>query len=474
MNKNTFYYLFILSVSLFLLSSCVDNDDPGSGTGTENEKTNQWIYKTMDENYLWYDEIPEKNKLNFNQDPENFFQQLLSDQDGVDKEWIGYHLYFSHIEKKQEVTKAISETEPTYGFEYIAYQVRSTDYYYARVLYVLPDSPAERAGLKRDDWIMGINGKDGNLVDYSVLDGGDAISLNLRKADYEKGGWINKGTLDLPAAEIIPNNPLFLDSVYVYGDRKIGYLVYNHFSAQAEGGNDGAYDSQMKSIFADFKAKGVNEFVLDLRFNGGGLVSSARLLSSLLAPADALGKTFCELIYNDKHKRNSKYDFDKTVSSSNLDLKRLYVLTGQTSASASEAVINCLRPYMGNENVHVIGDETLGKAVGSNPYGEKEAYDWMLHPITFRIVNSEGEADYGQKGFTPETYIYEYGSDPSFIELLPLGNTREILLSTAIQQITGVSARSPQLRKDFLSDDASLLNPVYNSSGRYKPNGLEL
>jgi len=466
MNKRPLHYILFLFIGFFALSACTNTDDSGIGTELTNQKTNQWIYKIMNENYLWYDDMPEKNNIDFNQDPGQFFSKLLSDKDGVDKHWLTSHLYFSHIDKKQTSTKSISETEPTYGFDYAVYGDENTNYYYPRVLYVLPNSPAERAGLERDDWITGINGGENNIYDYSVLDGGDGITLNLRKVDYEKGGWINKGTLALTPAEVLPNNPLFKDSVYVYGDKKIGYLVYNHFSSQAEGATDGAYDTQMTSLFSQFKSEGVNEFVLDLRFNGGGLVSSARLLSSLLAPAKDLGQTFCELIYNDKNKKNSVYSLDNTVSSSNLNLTRLYVLTGRTTASASEAVINCLRPYM---DVRVIGDETLGKAVGSNPYGEKEEYEWILHPITFSIVNKEGKADYGQVGFAPNVYIYEY--DP-IIELYPLGDTREILLSVAIEEITRKSRRS-SLRSDVLPGNM-LLKPVYISPGKNAKNGLEL
>jgi len=457
-------FLIVFAAVIGFSSCSSDNDNPGEIDLT-NKNTNEWIYKIMDENYLWYDELPAKSSLDLDQSPKTFFEGLLSDKDGRD--WQGEHLYFSYIEQKHETTKAISEVDPTYGFDFIAYGVENTNYYYARVLYVLPNSPAEEAGLRRDDWISGINGSDNNITDYNVLNGGDALTVKIRKPNYGQSGWVDKGSLTLPTARVIANNPLFKDSVYVYGDRKIGYLVYNHFSAQAEGATDGAYDNQMKTLFSKFKSEGVNEFVLDLRFNGGGLVTSARLLSSLLAPSSALGQIFCTLTYNSKKNTKSEMKFDTTVSGSNLNLNRLYVLTGQFTASASEAVINCLRPYMGENNVRIIGGETLGKAVGSNPYGENESYEWILHPITLKIVNSEGKAEYGQVGFTPDVDIYEYS--PYTRELHPLGDTKEILLSTAIGEITGDQSRS--LRSDIQTDGLRL-KPVYSSLENKKTNGL--
>lgn len=80
------------------------------------------------------------------------------------------------------------------------------------------------------------------------------------------------------------DNPLFYHNVYTRGDKKIGYLVYNHFTPGPNGYSDRTYDEEMKKIFAGFQAQGVNEFVLDLRYNGGGYENSANMLAGLLIP----------------------------------------------------------------------------------------------------------------------------------------------------------------------------------------------
>ena len=82
------------------------------------------------------------------------------------------------------------------------------------------------------------------------------------------------------------------------------------------------------------------------------------------------------------------------IQHANLDLSRIYILTSTSTASASEAVINGLIPYMGRTNIQLIGDKTIGKNVGSNTFGEKESHDYLLHPITLRIYNADHTADY--------------------------------------------------------------------------------
>ena len=140
------------------------------------------------------------------------------------------------------------------------------------------------------------------------------------------------------------DTPFLKDSVYTVGDKKVGYLVYNSFSSGPDDEST-IYDDQMKQVFAEFKAENVSEFVLDLRYNQGGLVTCAQLMTSLLAPADALGKTFCIMEHNEKQSKNDEALLLKKnaeMGNANLDLRRIYVLTGSVTASASEAVINCL------------------------------------------------------------------------------------------------------------------------------------
>lgn len=150
--------------------------------------------------------------------------------------------------------------------------------------------------------------------------------------------------------------------------------------------------------------------------------------------------------YNDKHTDDTQtlpLKNNNELSNANLNLKRIYVLVGDLTASASEAVINCLIPYMGRENITLIGQKTIGKRVGSVPYGDNEDYGWILHPITFNIFNADHNADYGN-GFNPDVDLNEM--DYQHNVLYPLGDRNELLLGAAIDLITGRTSKSPSVQ----------------------------
>lgn len=142
-----------------------------------------------------------------------------------------------------------------------------------------------------------------------------------------------------------------------------------------------------------FRTQQVNEFILDLRYNNGGLLSCAELLCTMLAPSSALGQ---ELGYLEFNNRFNPQIVPFTLNSgligngANLNLNTLYVLTSSQTASASEMVINCLAPYM---DVVIIGGTTVGKNVGSRNFSSPELMITM-NPIVCKIYNSEGKSDY--------------------------------------------------------------------------------
>lgn len=296
---------------------------------------------------------------------------------------------------------------------------------------------------------------------YMSLINGSSISLTVAKRRQDDRQMVSERTVKLPASRKVDNNPLLHHSVLTKGSKKIGYLVYNHFSSgPGDDNKDQSYDDRMRQIFAEFKSQQVNEFVLDLRYNGGGLVTCAQLITTMLAPANALGDVFCHMI--DNQKRKSTYLLDKNIikNGANLDLKRLYVLVTNSTASASEAVINCLIPYMGRENITLIGMQTEGKTVGSNTFGRDEDYDWILHPITVHIYNKDGHADYAD-GFTPDIPFNELDGMEGFVELKELGDENDPALAIALGQITGTPRSS--FHSAPATKSGSGLIPVYSS-----------
>lgn len=411
-----------------------DNDIPDNPTDKD---VNKWIERIVRDNYLWYQDMPDQGALDFSADPEKFFLSLLSKQDGKDMQ--GGHHYFSTLEKAT-TTKSINNDKDSYGFDFATSNLRNgnSTYKIAVVIYVLKNSPAEEAGLKRGDWIIGINGEEGTITDYSQLRSGGNVTLQLAKLDEQSNALVLTHKMALGASRPVEDTPFLKDSVYTYGSKRIGYLMYNHFVSGPDGFKDTAYDTHMRQLFAKFKNQGVNEFVLDLRYNGGGQTTCAQLLASLLAPQNVLGKTFCTFEYNDKHQKSnttSPFLNSSDILAGNLNLKRLFVLTGQTTASASELVINSLIPYMGTSNIRLIGKQTVGKTVGMNVYDESDTYGWILSPVSFRVYNANHEANYAN-GFIPNISIDEFQQT-----LVDLGEVTDPLLSQAITEITGQRSR---------------------------------
>lgn len=384
--KENFQIHIWLGLLLCLLGmSCSDDtpakgDDPGNGN-TELE-VNEWIESVMRSDYLWNNDIPAQNKLDFSADPQTFFRSMLSLKDGKTRN--GKHLYYySYMEKNKDYKARTSiDADDTYGMEFTLFNVvndsnQPLGYYYARILYVLPNSPASSAGLERGDWIVGVKGKNNiNSDNYGILLNGDRTQWLVKRGDTEVR------TIDIEASRAVEDNPLFYHNVYTRGDKKIGYLVYNHFTSGPNGYSDRTYDEEMKKIFAGFQAQGVNEFVLDLRYNGGGYENSANMLAGLLIPEASRKKVFA--VFSDNKGQSYSNDFcvetKGTAGYLKLNSNRIYILTSQSTASSSEVVINSLNPFM---DVTLIGELTEGKNVGMEMQ-KNDKYEWIYWPITLR------------------------------------------------------------------------------------------
>ena len=222
---NGFAVLAGLLAILLLVPSCTTEDEVPD---LSDEGTNGWIYKIMADYYLWNEDMPGKGNLNFSQSPDKFFDSLLSDQDGV-KYGDGW-LTFSRIEKKEEETKSVSESD-SYGFEFASY--KNGNLYYAWVLYVLPGSPAAEAGLERGDWIIAVGSETPNVTNLSAFYSGGETTFLLADA-VRKGNEVTfykRKTISVAASRAVEDTPFLKDSVYTVGGKKVGYLVYNSFSS---------------------------------------------------------------------------------------------------------------------------------------------------------------------------------------------------------------------------------------------------
>jgi len=265
----------------------------------------------------------------------------------------------------------------------------------------------------------------------------EAHTISLFRYNSESASYGPLPSVDLTTT-VLSEDPNFLDSIYTIGNQKIGYIVY-HFFAPGIEGQSTRYDDEMDAIFAKFKAEGINHLILDFRYNGGGSQSSAVNLASLIAPGvtsiDILSKnkfntflTGFEPFKDVQIKFKSKSQNLGPILSGN----KVYVITSSRTASASELIINGLRPYM---DVFLVGGLTFGKNVGSFPIEDEEntANKYGLLPIVFKSFNKNDQSDYSN-GFQPNIQ----GNELSQPTLLPFGDTNEFLLKLTLEQITGI------------------------------------
>ena len=402
-----FFYI-ILAAALLVFSSCEkepvnsgNNQQQGQQQGQEGQQgqggqqggqeeqvnwtyyfANYFAYDLMDYYYLWKKEVKSKMTAwsrDFNVEPiakvASVKYKHATDSD-LDDRWT--QLTDDYKSFMGDVTGVTT----TYGYDFYHFEQDENKYdrALATVRYTYPGSPAAEAGLKRGDVIVKVNGLDIpiNFVGNSGYLDTDFI--------YREMVYSSSCTLELKTGEIIKmtaremvENPVILYHILENEGRKIGYLHYTSFTAESC-----AYLIEACQYFKD---EGVKELILDLRYNGGGAVVAEELFISMLAPrANVEAEDIFEKeIYNAEYSANrlkwygedanvSRFSFqhdfvfdDKdyhfNTSNANIGLEKIYAIVTEDSASASEALLCCLKPFYG-DNLVIIGKQTHGKYCG--------------------------------------------------------------------------------------------------------------
>ena len=421
-------------------------------------QTNEWIADQMRVYYYWATQIPRNQSLNFNQAPPAFFESIRNKDDR-----------FSWIDKIENLKNNLQGRGRSTGLEFNLYGVGS-DRIFGAVIYVVPGSPAEEAGLERGDLFTRVNGQIMTTSNYQeTLDPyykGEGFELSMAHLSentlYEDDETVSLGVRLLDEPSVFQRNVLSTTS-----GRKVGYLYYNRFlNSKVE---------ELFEAFNYFKTEGVEDVILDLRYNLGGGIAVSGALSALIGSSYAYDETYVEYQYNamlnqyfdqqgaDERNKSfldlftglSTYPTPNTadsiknlVQNTRLTLPRVFILATGNSASASELVINNLKPFM--EVIH-IGGTTMGKNEGSitidptdrdfNP--EAWDIDWGLQPIVLKLANKDGFGDY-HDGLEAD---YEVDDMPPFA---PLGAPEDPLVAKALSIIDpsmDVQARMQQMRR---------------------------
>ena len=448
----------ILSLSglIIFLASCFGEDRTEEYNNLIS--ADKWIDEVLEKYYLWNDSLTEVSESDYFNKADDFLAKRI-----YKKALDGKGDTFSYIEWKDTTSTRININRKSgYGFEFevMSDPLGTTTHIMARILYVMPNSPASEAGLKRGDWITSVGGYQLTVNNYTGLIDGDATSVARAKAVYNQDSirlWQPLDTVKIGSSRFVELNPFYLDSIYTVNNHKIAYMVYNEFSTGPNNQiGETEYGDRMLNIFERFKAIGTDDFILDLRYNSGGYLTCAQELASLLVPSSAFGKTFCTLKYNEtKNLEDETILFDPKYQVGNLNLNKLYIITSRYTASASEAVINCLKPYFGKENIIVVGETTYGKPVGMQAFDD-EKHTFIIWPVVAYILNAEKKADYNN-GISPN---HELNERELISQLYPLGDTREYLLHNTLNLIISGSISNESY--SFNNNNAKILQTSLN------------
>ncbi|AXG75111.1 peptidase S41 [Flavobacterium arcticum] len=429
--------LAALMVTSLTFQSCEDMDDKAV-------PVNDFIWKGLNLYYLWQEQVPELDDDRFSNQaqlnsylegfssPESLFQNLLYEPGTTDR----FSVIFPDYRVLENALQGVSTSN---GVEFgLVYADESQTSVFGYVRYILPDSDAATKDIQRGDIFYAINGTPLNDGNYQSLLSETTYTLNF--ADYNDGELTPNGEEVTLTKTEYAENPVYTTNVITEDEHVIGYFMYNGFYS--------SYDDELNAAFGQLASQGVNELVLDLRYNSGGSVRTATYLASMIT-GQFNGELFAKEQWNSKlqayyEDRNpaalvnnftNKLSNDAAINS--LNLNKVYILTTRSTASASELIINCLKPYV---DVTVIGDVTTGKNVGSVTLYDSQDFSknnrsgvhtYAMQPIVLKVVNKNNFGDYEQ-GINPDIELKE-----DFGNMGIIGDPNEPLFATAIADITG-------------------------------------
>ncbi|MDT0685938.1 S41 family peptidase [Autumnicola psychrophila] len=447
-NLNIFIALFVI-----LLTSCSKDDevleegltdiDPKAEGITEpgEIEVEEFVWKGLNDIYLYKEDISELSDDYFSSNiekseyletfgsPEELFGELKSSRDR-------FSFITSDYNELEDSFNGI--TSSTAGMNFGLGRISGSNNIFGFLQYVVPGTSAADAGLTRGIVFTEINGERMTLDNFQDLM--DVDSFDIKTAKIENGSIIPTGETVTLSNSSYTSNPVQVVKTLDVEGKKVGYLMYNSFI--------GDFDDELNDAFAQFKGSGITDLVLDLRYNGGGSVESAIDLASMITgqfEGEIFMKEQWNKDYQEHFERNNAEGlinrFDGKIRTgealNSLNLNRVYVLTTNSTASASELVINGLKPYI---NVVQIGESTTGKFQASvtlydspnfQKEGASENHTYALQPLVFKSANAAGYSDY-ENGLVPEI---EYTEEVD--NLGTLGDPSEPMLEAALNHLLG-------------------------------------
>lgn len=433
MNKILFYIPVFFVV--FFLGSCGEDR-----TYQYEEKTqhNHWMYDVMLDEYLWADGLKdyEPDWKNFFAAPSAFLSTLTS-KSGHNDPW-------SYVEIDTLTTDIHERGQfnhlDSYGMDFVLMTdpTGQTTKQVLRLLTVYPNSAAEMAGLRRNDFITSLDGDKISSSNMSKLKKGGAHSLEVTHMAVDEVEnffyWSDTATVALGASGYVEDKAFPIYNIMYVEGVKVGYVMCTRLVEHADEhgggrGNDAEYREKLDDIMASMRSMGVNEMVLDLRLCNYGTLAMAQRLASYVVSPNCRNDAFVKTVRNEMHSsENVTLPYDLSVS--NLGLNRVYVLTSAYTQGAAEWMIHALRCSMGEENVITVGLATKGQNVMTEDVGFN--YHVRLCPVVAYVADGNGNYDYGS--IVPTLNVNEQ----NYVNMGEYGTWDDILFYTAVADILGI------------------------------------
>ncbi|WP_395044843.1 S41 family peptidase [Flavobacterium sp.] len=429
----------IVFLLFFSIISCEKQDDLYV---PDDIKLNDYVWKGMNLYYLWQEDVSNlsddrfanQNDLNsFLTDysnPTTLFNTLRVDN-SIDR--------FSVIYSDYSVLEGIlTGNTLNNGVDFgLRFKTGSTTDIFGWVRYIIPNSDAASKNINRGSIFYAINGTPLTISNYQSLLSATSYTVNL--ADFDNGNITPNGLSIALTKTELSENPVYASTIINQASKKIGYLMYNGFYS--------SFENQLNSKFEQFKNENVTDLILDLRYNSGGSIATATRLASMIT-GQFSGQLFAKQQWNSKLEKYwsqnnpSQFinNFTNSIGNGNainkLNLSKVYILTSRSTASASELVINGLKPYI---QVVQIGDRTTGKNVGSitlydSPNFSKNnvnpKHKYAMQPIVLKTINASGFGDYQTGLLADYPFLEDYGN------LGEIGNSTEPMLSYTLNLIS--------------------------------------
>ncbi len=480
MKNIKFTYVVLLLVSLIFFTSCEKSDNY---MASENDEIHLFIWRAMNNYYLWQQNVPDLSDTRFTNisqlyaeysnfsSPRDLFESLRYQPGVIDRfSWI--------VDDYVALENSFQGINLSNGMEFglVRYASDATKVF-GYVRYVISGSDAAAQNIARGMLFTEVDGVQLTESNYRDLLFDDNTNYTISLAEFNDGNPVTISTSINLSKTQLQENPVAIVKTIDEGSNKIGYLLYNQFSS--------SFDGELNAAFANFQSENITDLIIDLRYNGGGSVTTASYLGAMVTgqfngqlyskeqwnskvmnalDASVFENNFTNQIINKD--QNQNIILQEPINS--LNLNRVYFITSGSSASASELVMNSLSSYI---DVSSVGKKTIGKVQGSVTLYDSDNYTrtgenlasnhtWALQPLVLEIKNKDNSNE--PNGIEPTVVFPE-----DYNNLGVLGERSEPLLDRTILLITSGGRSGINKTNSFLNleeiSDSKAINPMKNN-----------